>query len=189
MATRYFKLSDDVHVPGRWELGTPIDSRGQEFGSRVFLRGEPAQAEARLRIPIYQAGRPLDFTLADAGAVPIVTEKVATLMAKLASGDVQLLPVEIETRKESYLLVNVVRIVKCIDDQASEEVRYWMPEDGRPDRVGTYSSVSGMRIDPTKVGTARVFRPWGWHIALIVSEDIKNALEHLGISGAKFRAV
>nr|WP_233587362.1 suppressor of fused domain protein [Corallococcus sp. CA049B] len=46
-----------------------------------------------------------------------------------------------------------------------------------------------MRIDPTKVGGARVFRTWGWTVALIVSEDIKEALEHANITGVKFREV
>nr|WP_233605204.1 MULTISPECIES: suppressor of fused domain protein [Corallococcus] len=46
-----------------------------------------------------------------------------------------------------------------------------------------------MRIDPTKVGDAKVFRTWGWSIVLIVSEDIKEALEHANITGVKFREV
>jgi hypothetical protein len=189
MAMRYFKLSDDVYVPERWELGTPLDSQGRELGSRVFLRGEPVQVEGRLRVSIYQPGKPLDFTLADAGAIPIVTEKVATLLTQLAPNDVQLFPVDVDTQPGPHFLVNVARLVKCIDDQASEEVTYWTPEDGRPDRVGTYSSVSGMRINPTVVGTEKVFRTWGWHIALIVSEDIKAALERVGATGTKFKAV
>jgi hypothetical protein len=189
MVTRYFKLSDDVYIPGRWELGTPRDSRGRDFGSRLFLRGEPAHIDGRLTIPIYQAGKPLDFTLADAGAVPVVTEKVATLLAEMAPQDVQLFPVDVDTQSGPYFLVNVVRLVKCIDNQASDEVQYWRPEDGRPDKVGTYSSVSGMRIAPNKVGDAKVFRTWGWNIALIVSEEIKKALERAGATGLKFTEV
>ncbi|HEX8823418.1 MAG TPA: AHH domain-containing protein, partial [Archangium sp.] len=47
----------------------------------------------------------------------------------------------------------------------------------------------GMRIDPTRVGDAKVFRTWGWTTALIVSEDVKMALELVGITGAKFKDV
>ena len=46
-----------------------------------------------------------------------------------------------------------------------------------------------MHIDPTKVDDAQVFRSWGWHVALIVSEQIKEALERAGISGMKFTEV
>jgi hypothetical protein len=43
-----------------------------------------------------------------------------------------------------------------------------------------------MRIDPAKVGGAHIFRPWGWTVALIISEDLKQALEAEGITGTRF---
>ncbi len=46
-----------------------------------------------------------------------------------------------------------------------------------------------MRIDPSKVGDAKVFRTWGWSIALVVSEDIKDALERTGATGLQFTEV
>jgi hypothetical protein len=46
-----------------------------------------------------------------------------------------------------------------------------------------------MRIDPSKVGDANVFRTWGWSIALIVSEPLKEALERIGATGTKFKEV
>jgi hypothetical protein len=125
----------------------------------------------------------------DTGGFPVVTEKVARVLAELAPGDVQLFPVEVESRPEPYFLVNVARQVKCIDDEASEEVHYWTPEDGRPDKVGQYQAVYGMRIDPSKVGDARVFRPWGYRVTLLVSEDVKEALERTGATGLRFTEV
>ncbi|EPX60714.1 hypothetical protein D187_001363 [Cystobacter fuscus DSM 2262] len=47
----------------------------------------------------------------------------------------------------------------------------------------------GLRIAPTQVGDARIFRPWGWEIALIVSESIKEAMQGLGVTGARFEEV
>ncbi len=89
----------------------------------------------------------------------MVTEKVARVLTGLAPGDVQLFPVEVESRPEPYFLVNVTRLPKCIDDKACTGVRYWTPEDGRPELVGQYRDVYGMRIDPSQVGDAKVFRP------------------------------
>jgi hypothetical protein len=189
MAKRYFDLSDDVHVAGRWDLGTPIDAVGQAHGSWLFTQGVPAQVQGRLRVPLYRPGKPLDFSLADAGAIPVVHVKAASLLKELAPGDLQLFPVEIDGQPDHFRLVNVTRLVRCIDDEASEEVEYWLPEDGRPEKTGKYRAVAGMRIDPSKVGDAKVFRPWGWTIALIVSEDIKEALERAGVTGMKFKEV
>jgi hypothetical protein len=189
MSMRYFKLSEDVYVPGRWGLGNPLGARGEALGSPVFLQGEPVNTAGPIHIPLYQQGKPLDFSLADAGTVPVVHSRVGDLLTKMAPHDVQLFPVEVEMQREQYFLVNVIRIIKCIDDQASEEVSYWTEKDGLPEKVGTYFSVAGMRIDPTKVGNAKVFRTWGWHIALIVSEELKEALEGIRATGMKFKQV
>ncbi|MCY1015503.1 hypothetical protein OV427_06830 [Pyxidicoccus sp. MSG2] len=111
------------------------------------------------------------------------------MFAELAPGQVQLIPVDVESRSQKYFILNVLRVVKCIDEKASTEVQHWTPEDDEPEQVGEYSAVHGMRIDPAQVGDAKVFRPWGWPAALIVSEDIKDALERAGVTGLKFEDV
>jgi hypothetical protein len=97
--------------------------------------------------------------------------------------------VHIAGQPDQHFILNALRVIKCIDDEASEEVQYWTEEDGLPEKVGEYASVFGMRIDTTKVGSAQMFRTWGWEVALIVSEDIKEAFERAGITGAKFKEV
>jgi hypothetical protein len=188
MPKRYFDLSDDLHIPGRWHVGTTVDELGQEVDPWQFTEGRAVQVHKRMKMPLRQRGIPLDFTLAGLD-IPVVNAKVASLFLELASSDVQLVPVDVEGQTQEHFILNATRVVKCIDDRASEEVEYWMPEDGRPDKTGTYRNVAGMRIDSTQVGDARVFRTWGWTVALIVSEDIKLALERLGATGPRFKAV
>jgi hypothetical protein len=185
---RYFQLSEDVYIPGRWNLGRLVDSRGQEVWPSLLMRGEPAHFEDRLVVSIRSPGNPLDFCHA-AFSIPIVDARIASVFSELAPNDVQLIPVEIGSQPKRYFILNATRLLKCIDDEASEEVRYWKPEDGVPEKVGTYFSVFGMRIDPTKSGDAKVFRTWGWTGALIVSEDIKQALEQVRATGMKFEEV
>ncbi|QRN92987.1 suppressor of fused domain protein [Archangium violaceum] len=189
MTKRYFELYEDMSSPERWVLHDTLDSHGQKVGPRLYLNDASIRFDGRLRIPILHPGHPLDFSLADAGDFPVVTEKVASTLAELAPGDVQLYPAEVDSRPEPYFLVNVARLVKCIDDETSEEVLYWKPEDNRPDLLGQYRSVGGMRIDPSKVGDAKVFRPWGYPPALLVAEDVKEALERTGATGLKFTEV
>jgi hypothetical protein len=107
----------------------------------------------------------------------------------MASRDVQLFPVEVQGQAETFFLLNVARTVRCIDDAACEEVQLYTPADGRLDRVGEYHSVSGLRIDKSKVSEARVFRLWGWHPPIIVEGEVKEALERTGIVGARFDEV
>jgi hypothetical protein len=189
MAKKYFKLTDDMSSPERWLLGTTLDTQGKEVGARLFLNEKPIHFDGRLRVSIYHPGSPLDFSVADLGDFPVVTEKVASVLAELAPNDVQLYPAEVDSRPEPYFLINVARLVRCIDDEASEGVRYWKPEDGQPDKVGQYRAVYGMRIDPSKVGDAKVFRPWGYPVVLLVAEEVKEALERTGATGLDFRDV
>jgi hypothetical protein len=189
MAKRYFELDEDMSSPERWVLHDTLDAQGKTVGARLYLNEAPIRFDGHLRVPILHPGSPLDFSLADAGDFPVVTKKVASIFAELAPDDVQLYPAEVDSRPEPYFLVNVARLVKCIDEATSEEVRYGEPEDNLPDKLGYYLSVYGMRIDPSKVGDARVFRPWGYPAALLVAEDVKEALEHTGATGLRFTEV
>ncbi|HZI10464.1 MAG TPA: DUF1629 domain-containing protein [Myxococcus sp.] len=190
MAERYFELEQNLYIPGLWYLDEPTDLNGQEVDDIwQFAAGRVVDIREPLRVPLYRPGNPLDFSTTCAGVTPIVHPKLASVFSELAPGDVQLSPVQVEGQPEPYFLVNAMRLVKCIDDSACKRVLYWTPEDGRPEKTGTYRNVVGLRIDKSKVGGAKVFRTWGWSIALIVSEDLKEALERTGATGMKFTEV
>jgi hypothetical protein len=187
MPQRFFDLADDVYVPHRWHLATPTDSQGRKVHDWDFKRGTPVHVEGRLKVPIKIAGKPLDFT--EAGIrIPVVHLKVASMLAERAPGDVQLIPADIEGHPEQYLVLVATRLLRCIDEKASK-VQFWTPEDGVPEKVGQYWAVDEMRIDKAKVGNAKVFRPEGWEVALVVSEEIKDAMEALGATGIRFQEV
>jgi hypothetical protein len=185
----YFKLSQDVDGSGGWDLGNPTDPQGREVDNPwMFREGMPVSEAGRLMIPIDRPGRALDFTLAGF-SIPVVHVRVASRFMELAPDEVQILPVDIPGQPEQFCILVATRLIRCIDDEASEEVEYWTPEDGRPEKIGQYRDVYGMRIDSTKVGDAKVFRTWGWTVALIVSEEIKEALERIEATGVKFKQV
>jgi hypothetical protein len=189
MQKPYFDLADDVYLPGRWELGHPLDQNGQQLEDPWQFRvGEPAQLKGQVQIPIKRPGTPLDFSHA-AFSIPVVHVRVASLLVELAPDDVQLIPVQIAGQPDQFYILNATRLVQCIDDKASGEIRYWRPEDGRPEKTGQYRAVYGMRINTSQVSDAKVFRTWGWTVALIVSEEIKKALESIGATGTRFKEV
>jgi hypothetical protein len=190
MARHFFRLGIDVYVGGRWYLGEPTSLTGQELEDVwAFSYGQPVEVRERLRVPIERPGKPLDFDTAGVGQAPIVHARVASVFREMAPNDVQLFPVEIQGQAEPYFLVNVARTVRCIDDKASAEVQFYTLQDGRPDRIGEYRSVIGLRIDKSKVGDARVFRPWGWSPPVIVDGEIKDSLERIGLVGGRFDEV
>lgn len=189
MPRRYFKLSDDMTIRGRWLLGTPTDLQGREVEDPwMFYEGQPLPDLGRLKLPMDVPGTALDFSLA-AFAAPVVHTRVASVFAELAPEDVQTLPVEIEGQSEQFYILVATKLIRCIDERASRHVELWQPEDGRPEKVGQYRDVRGLRIDASKAGDSKVFRTSGWSIALIVSEELKSALERIGATGMKFQEV
>lgn len=188
---RYYDLHDDFRHPGRRELGDPVSLERKKKVDSVWLftSGTPVRGLGRLRSTVRPPGRPLDFSLAGAGLTPVVHARVASIFRELAADDVQLLPVEVEDCDEPFFILVATRLVRCIDDRKCAEAHRYTEEDGRPERVGHYRTVRGLRIDPAKTDGARVFRSWGWPVSLIVSESIKEAFEHAGVTGARFAEV
>lgn len=187
MAQRFFSLADDLSVPHRWYLATPTDGQGHKVHDWELKKGMPVHVEGRLKIPIKIPGRPLDFSWAGL-RIPVVHSKVATPLAKLAASDIQLIPADIEGQPDPYFVLVATRLIRCIDEKASK-VQFWTPEDRVPEKVGKYWAVDDMRIDKTAVGNAKVFRPEGWPGTLLVSEEIKDALERLDATGTRFEEV
>lgn len=185
---RYFDLTDNMRIRRRWHLRAPRDEQGQAVNPWQFFEGKRIEQPGAIRFPVDPKGEVLDFTL-DSFATPVVHQRVVELFEHQRIQDVQFIPVQVEGHEGPYFILNTLRTIRCIDDARSREVRYFTAEDEEPDRVGQYSVVSGMRIDPTQVGDAHIFRPWGWNVALIVSEDLKDAMEAVGLTGTKFEEV
>ena len=187
MSQRFFALRDDVNFPHRWHLATPLDSQGHKVDDWQFSEGRALPIQECLKVPIEHEGRPLDFS--EAGIqIPVVHVKVATVFLELAPHEVQFLPVAIEGHLDQYHLLVATRLIRCIDEEASQ-VRLWTPEHGVPDKVGHYIAVDRLRIDKARVADAQVFRPEGWSGTLIVSDALRTALERVGTTGAKFDEV
>ncbi|MFE8605157.1 imm11 family protein [Archangium violaceum] len=183
--SRYFKLRDHMSIPGRWVLDGPFDERGTELDSWQFGNGQRIELACVPHFTLAHVGGAVDFSQTGLG-VPVVHGRVAAILERLAIQDVQLLPARVEGQTEPWFILNVLRIIRCIDDARCGEVEYWKPEDGQPEKVGQYSYIHGLKVDPAKVGDAHIFRPWGWDVAIIVSDTLKQALEQERITGMKY---
>lgn len=182
---RYYDLRDARQYAGRWHLGCPVDERGEDLDPWQFFKGRRLELECVPRLPLDVAGHALDFCWA-AFSIPVVHARFVQLFEHLGVQDVQFIPAQVEGHSGPYFILNTLRSLRCIDESRCEEVQHWKPEDGQPEKVGKYKFVAGLRIDPAQVGDARLFRPWGWTGSLILSEDLKQALEAERFTGMRF---
>ncbi len=185
MIMKYYRLLDDLKIPGRWYLGEVINRLN---GSALELwSGAHLDQSVVLEAQITRPGTPLDYQLT-AFANPVVRKPIAKSLASIANHDLQLLPVKIGDLKDFYIL-NITRLIRCLDEQKSE-FRKWTKDDFRSDLAGSYEWVGNLRIDVTQIPPdAHIFRIEGWHIAIIISEEIKTLMERIGCVGAKFQSV
>ncbi|HEX5751548.1 MAG TPA: DUF1629 domain-containing protein [Archangium sp.] len=185
---RYFELWDEMSVPCRWVLyQTDIDDHGRKLDPWQFKRGTLLHLDGRPVLGIAHPGVPLDFSLTEL-ATPVVTERFVSLFEQLELGnEVQFIPAQVEGHTEPYFILNVLNVIRCIDDARCEEVSYWRPEDGEPELVGKYQNVSGLKVDPARMGDLSICRPWGWTGAIILTERVKLAMERAGMTGLRLR--
>jgi hypothetical protein len=186
---RYFQLRDDMRMQGRWVLGEPLDELGQEVDPWQFEQGQALTPRGLFRLRPFQPGRAVDFSTAGV-ATPVIHVRFADLFARLDIQDeVQLFPAQVEGQTDPYFILNVLHVIRCIDDARCEEVRRYTASDSQPEKAGQYRNVVGLRIDPSRVGGSHIFRPWGWPVAMIVSERLNAAMEEAGVTGAKLTEV
>lgn len=89
-------------------------------------------------------------------SIPVVHDRFVRLLKQLHVDGVQFIPAQIDGHPGPWYILNALRIIRCIDDARCEQVQYWKPEDNRPDKLGEYRAVHGMRIDASGVGDARL---------------------------------
>ncbi|HEX5748055.1 MAG TPA: DUF1629 domain-containing protein [Archangium sp.] len=186
--SRFYDLTDDMSRPGRWHLRHPVDEHGQKIDPWQFTESRRLDAHGLIRFPVKPDGTELEFTQSSF-SIPVVHRRVVQLFERLGIQDVQFLPVEVQSHAGPWFILNSLRVIRCIDEARCREVRHFKPEDGQPEKVGQYRGVSGLRIDPARAEGAHLFRPWGWTVALIISEDLKQALEREGVTGTRFTEV
>lgn len=180
---RYFELTDDVEVPGRWHLSAVTAPDGSEPSLRTGAVASATPLTTRASRP----GRALAFCLTNF-AVPVADSRVVSAFARVADGDVQRLAVSIPGHA-GFEVLNVLRVVRCLDEARSEFTK-WTTRDHRADLAGEYRMVTRLRLDPRAIPPdAHAFRVEGWLIALIVSEPVKEAMEKAGCLGARFSEV
>ena len=186
---KYFRvLADDKQFGDRWFLGEPLSENGQSIDARLFTYGKAYEGIAPHSVPVQQNGKRIAFNLA-AFDMPVVSNEIASFLGAVAGSDCEFFPVIVGESNIGMSILNVVRRIECVDESRCEDVMKWRPEDNRPDRLGFYRSIGGLRIDPMKTASHHIFRIFGWEVSLIVSEVIRAKLETIENLGIVFNEV
>jgi hypothetical protein len=155
----------------------------------MFGDGRPVPDPGLLKTRPFRDGPQRSFSVANSGRMPVADEQAASVFRGLAPTDAQVSPIEVEGATQPFYIINVTKCFKCVDEVNSREVQIYPPDGVAPERAGTYRAIHGLRIDTSAIENARVLRVQGYLSALIVSEEIKSALERIGNLGVHFERV
>lgn len=178
---KYFDLVDDMSSIRRWHVGEVFMPDGSE---PELIRGGRLEHTDPLRAEVHHIGYVLEFCLTSFG-VPLATQTLSKTINSIVGPDVQCIPVSI-SGQSGMMVLNALRFICCVDERHSEFLK-WTIHDHRADLAGQYRQVTKLVLDRNAIPSdAHFFRIKDWEIALIVSETLKDAMEHVGCYGAKF---
>jgi hypothetical protein len=183
----YYRITDDLGYPDRWHLGGIRDATGVDLELTSFAIAQSAGLAGPLVVEVFQTGIPLDFTFA-AFDIPVLHQRALDVVTTHSKASVQVLSASVRRRPDPYGVLNVVQCIDCLDEQRSRFVK-WTESDNNPYKIGQYRQVTHLRLNSAILGTANLFRVWGWNIALVCSSTLKTALESIRVTGVKFEQV
>ena len=153
-----------------WEVDDPDQVLDGSLHPDAFCMGVRASESLQLTARA-TPGKRLDYTLGGGGGVHYLSQRLTEVVRTHAAGDVQLLPVRIDS--DTFYIMNVLSIVDCIDEEASRLVR--MPG-WRPGRRRKYRMVTELRIDPRRAAGHGILMPRYWSVEVVVSEALAAAI-------------
>ncbi len=180
---KFFKLVEDIYIPNRWYPGKILDVDNWAFS----LPRPVAHNQAPFELTISQDGDQTDYSQAGSCAVHIGNDRVVEILSKYKKVEFFPLLIKKPRYKGNYHAIKVHEYLDCLDESQSEFQVFTENDPIRPDLAGQYHSIITMRIDVRKISDdTHIFRLSKDRITLIVSENIKIALEKEDITGCWF---
>lgn len=185
--SEYYRIFPNAAVAGghlRWPEtadGTPLMA-GAFVNGCEYAGSEPVRVASSL-------GTDLPDVLFGFQAMPIVASPLAEAIRRVAPLDVQLVRTVVGTCEDRFRIVNVTRMLDCIDERASQ-VQIATVDDIHTGRAyGRYRAVSRIRIRPEAALGARLFRLLHWPVALVASREVIRVLESARATGVRWEPV
>ena len=187
MTPKFFRVVDSFAPSDRWFLGAPQLADGTTVDPRLFTEGRSYAQEQDFLISVKKGKAPLDFTLASFD-MPVTKVHIAESMKAKAPNDVQLIPAQIMGTTGSYRIINVLTMLKAINEELSEITR-WTATDGLKHRIGDYAGIGRLVLQADKITGEAIFRLKDWELPFIVRDDVKTLLQDLNTSGIDFEEI
>lgn len=151
----------------------------------AFGSGIPIGDRMAIEVTVCHSGRALDYELTSTGA-SVLSERLRDIISRVCSDQVEFVPIEVIGELGRRFVLNALHIVRCIDETKSS-VRYCGEEQKLIDPKRRIESIWNMHLLLESIAHLHIFRPIDWPVALIVSDDLRQAILKAGdITGMRF---
>ncbi len=181
---QYFRLQSKMEIKGAWYLNDIVDEQGQEILASHFNQGKVFDSAKQLTVLLNVVGNPVDFRLTTF-ASPIVSNAFADIVESFDPQAIQRIPVTVAPSTTGYEILNILTMLKCLDYEHTK-IEYYTDKDSIPELVGQIEAIWNITIKPEIAEGHHIFRLAEWWVIIVVSEDLKRALEEKGFTGMKF---
>ncbi len=152
------------------------DTSGVPLDPFLTSRGKRLEFEA-LHYEAVESGGAHDWNWGF-GLVPVIRASVAETLERTFGADVQCIPVKVPSKREEFVLMNIVTVRDCVDEVRSQSRRV-QPGESAPEHVGKFRDLGCLTIDEARVGGADIFRLRDAEGSAVVSERVRDlALRH-----------
>jgi hypothetical protein len=188
MPNEYFEMLDDMKLQAARLLGDLLTPDGAEVMRWDCSFGKHVDWTGPLAAKVVKDGRPLDLS-SNTWRTWIVSSKAKQVIEDVAPDSVQYLPLNINNDCGLYFVANIVRRVACLDEKLTHVERRPLEDKKRPDLAGKISMLLDLHILPERANGEHLFRLEERPVHVVLSRQLKEALEQAAVSGIKFQSV
>lgn len=172
-----------ARAPQHVFLTSPIKKQsGEMYEEWSFRMSEEVVIEDELIAKKRRDGIFADLLFGDGDTI-FVNNRFVECLREVGETQFQLIPCQIVPDGKWYYVLNILRVVDCVDREKSR-YQLWLPEDNRPDKLGKFRGFDEMVLDSGKVPQeASIFFVKDWEVALIVTQRLVDAFNKRGITG------
>jgi hypothetical protein len=187
---QYYKITPREETWPYWFLRSPRAADGTKLDARDFTIGKRYAGDTTgWTVPVGEPGREIPFNFA-AFMMIVASTEIGARLAELCGETLQRIPVQIIGSTQSYEILNNLDLVPdCIDFERCESISRYTEDSSRPDRLGEVRLIFGLRIKPEIAHGHHFFKFSEYHPPLIVSQDMKNILDSMGVNDVDYTPV
>lgn len=186
----FYEITFQDNDEAAWELVVPL-ANDVWTEAWCFTKGRWVDSlPQHLKLEVFSDGHPVDFNISSFH-IPVISANMGRILDKLVCHEIQRIPIAVADAVGQWEILNILNAVDCIDTRRSI-IDYYPASSADPaihlnsHLIGQPRGVRKLAIDNSLVRNHQIFRLRSWPLPIIVSDEIRIAVESAKLTGCQF---